>query len=156
MAMEDKPALWKCPECGHRFVTRNLWHSCSNYTLDHHFADKGPGIRALFNEFVAFVEPFGPFTIIPQKTRIAFQVRVRFAACTVRKDRLDVHLWLKRKAEHPLFNRYELIPPDNHLHYFRLTDPEQLDSTLAQIMRECCEVGRQEWTPAGTAASESE
>jgi hypothetical protein len=23
-----KPPLWKCPKCGHRFVTKNLWHSC--------------------------------------------------------------------------------------------------------------------------------
>ena len=21
-------ALWRCPKCGHRFVTKNLWHSC--------------------------------------------------------------------------------------------------------------------------------
>jgi hypothetical protein len=23
----EHPSLWKCPRCGHRFVTRNLWHS---------------------------------------------------------------------------------------------------------------------------------
>jgi hypothetical protein len=147
--MDGKPALWTCPECGHRFVTPNLWHSCSSYTLDHHFADKDPGIRALFDEFVAFVEQFGPFTIIPQKTRIAFQVRVRFSACVVRKDRLDGHLWLKRKAEHPLFHRYEFLPPNNHLHHFRLADPAQLDAALADHVRECYEVGCQEWTPDG-------
>jgi hypothetical protein len=36
MARTKKP-LWTCPKCGHRFVTRNMWHSCSDYSLESHF-----------------------------------------------------------------------------------------------------------------------
>ena len=42
MKAQDRP-LWRCPECGHTFVTRNLWHSCGRYTLDPHFAGKPVG-----------------------------------------------------------------------------------------------------------------
>jgi len=28
--------LWMCPECGHRFVTRNMWHSCARHPVEAH------------------------------------------------------------------------------------------------------------------------
>lgn len=78
MAGRERP-LWQCPRCGHAFVTRNLWHSCGNYTLEHHFRDKPVFVRELFDLLVETVRGFGPFKIELQKTRIVFQVRVRFA-----------------------------------------------------------------------------
>src|SRR5215204_4614480 len=70
------PLLWTCPRCGHQFVTRNLWHACTHYPLDHHFADKDPRIRRLFNRFLRLVRANGPVTVIPQKTRIALMTCV--------------------------------------------------------------------------------
>ena len=26
-------ALWRCPRCGHEFVTAHMWHSCSSHAL---------------------------------------------------------------------------------------------------------------------------
>lgn len=47
MKDREKP-LWTCPECGHAFVTRNLWHSCGRYELDPHFERRDPRVRATF------------------------------------------------------------------------------------------------------------
>jgi hypothetical protein len=63
MKAQERP-LWRCPECGHTFVTRNLWHSCGRDTLDPHFADKPALVRE---------RRVGPFEVEPQKTRIVFQ-----------------------------------------------------------------------------------
>ena len=38
--MTPKPPLWKCPRCGHRFVTKNLSHSCVRVRLADHFRGK--------------------------------------------------------------------------------------------------------------------
>src|SRR5688572_20871374 len=72
---QERP-LWTCPRCGHRFVTRHLWHSCSRHTLAEHFIDKPPHMRELFNSFVAIIERFGPVTVYAQKSRIVCQARV--------------------------------------------------------------------------------
>ena len=40
---EQEPALWVCPKCGARLVTRNLWHSCGHFTLEALFAGARPG-----------------------------------------------------------------------------------------------------------------
>jgi hypothetical protein len=74
-----KKPLWTCPKCGHQFVMRNLWHSCSRHSLDDHFKGKDPMLRKIFDRYLALVKKCGPVTAYAQKTRIIFQVRVRFA-----------------------------------------------------------------------------
>src|SRR5438034_280358 len=49
--------LWKCPKCGHRFVTANLSHSCGRYRLAAHFAGKSGAVRAAFSRLVAVAPP---------------------------------------------------------------------------------------------------
>lgn len=135
--------LWRCPRCGHRFVTARLWHSCSRYTLAYHFAGKPRSLRALFNRYLATVRRFGPVTVIAQKTRICFQVRVRFAGARVRRRWLDCGLWLKRRAAHPLIYRVEDLLGRDFVHYFRLSDAHQLDRSLIALLREAYAVGCQ-------------
>ena len=60
-------------------------HSCTNYGLEHHFEGVSLKVRRTFDRFLEVIEGFGPVTVIPQKTRIAIMVKVRFAGCVVRK-----------------------------------------------------------------------
>ena len=76
--------LWRCPKCGHRFVTKNLWHSCGRYRLADHFKGKPPALRRTFDRFVRLAKACGPVTVYAQKTRIVLQARVRFAGAVVR------------------------------------------------------------------------
>ena len=144
-AREKKRPLWTCPACRHRFVTRNLWHSCSRYPLSYFFKDKDPIVRELFDQFFALVSELGPVILSPVKTGIAFQVRVRFAGVTPRKRWLSCTLWLKRRVEHPLFYRIESLGPRDHIYSFRLTCPADLqDRTLRAFLSEAYAVGCQE------------
>lgn len=52
-----------------------------------YFKDRSPALRTLFDAFVAALQTFGPVTILPEKTRIAFQVRMSFAQLTPRNWR---------------------------------------------------------------------
>jgi hypothetical protein len=58
----NKP-LWRCPKCGHRFVTKNLWHSCARYRLSDHFRGKPPAIRQTFDRYVELAKACGPVTV---------------------------------------------------------------------------------------------
>jgi RNase P subunit RPR2 len=141
---QHKRPLWTCPQCGHKFVTANIWHSCSRYPLSYHFKDKDPIVRELFDEYLALVESFGPVTVIPQKTRISFQVRVRFAAVMTRKHCLNCTIWLKRRADHPLIYKVEKLQERDHVHSLRLSSPAQLkDKALQTLLREAYDVGCQ-------------
>ncbi len=128
--------LWTCPACGHRFVTRNMWHSCSNFTLEHHFEGCAPQVRATFDAFLGAVEACGEVIVIPQKTRIAMQAKVRFAGCVVRRKWLLAHLWLTRRVVHPRLTRTDRFGETSFGHHFRLDSPADIDVDFRQLVAE--------------------
>jgi hypothetical protein len=127
---------WKCPECGHRFVTKNMSHSCGRYRLQNHFRSKPKGLLDCFKLWVATARRFGPVTVYAQKTRIVLQARVRFSAVTVRKNSLDTHLWLKRKVHHPLSSRTDDLGTMGYICHFRLSQPDDIDQGLIDLIAE--------------------
>ena len=102
--------LWKCPKCGHEFVTANIWHSCTNIDLDELFARSTPAVRAAFDHYVELVSACGPVTVIAQKTRIVIMGRVRFAGAIARRDRVVLNFALTRALDDPRFTRTRYTP----------------------------------------------
>ena len=143
MAGRSETPLWTCPACGRSFANRNQSHACGQHGLDDHFVGKPAKVRAIYDSFLAMLEGFGPVTVLPEKTRIAFQVRMSFAQLTVRRDWVRGHFVLARRVEDPLFTRVESFSPRNHLHAFRLDSPDEVER-LRDYAREACAVGRQE------------
>lgn len=139
--------MWKCRKCGRAFANRNQTHACGRHTLAHHFRGKPPAIRALFRDVVALIRSIGPVRVLPEKTRIAFQVRMSFAQVTPRRGWLDGHLVLARRLEHPRFRSVQTFSPRNHLHVFRIADRRELDDEFRSWMAEAYRVGRQDHLP---------
>ena len=135
--------LWECPKCRRRFANRNQTHTCGRHDLEHHFTGKSAEIRALFDELVAAVRKIGPVHIVPEKTRIAFQVRMSFAQVTPKSHWLDGHVVLARRFEHPRFRQVQTISPRNHVHTFRLTSPRDIDTDFRSWLMEAYSVGEQ-------------
>jgi hypothetical protein len=136
--------MWRCSKCRRAFANRNQSHACGRYTLAHHFTGKPPAIRALFNQVVSAVRANGPVRILPEKTRIAFQVRMSFAQVTPRRAWLDGHVVLARRLDHPRFRSIQTFSPRNHLHVFRLCAPEDIDADCRAWLAEAYLVGKQE------------
>ena len=136
-----KSDLWKCPACGHRFVTRNLWHSCSRHRVTKHFTGKDAAVRDLFRELRNRVRTLGPVTVYAQKTRIVFQVQVRFASVQARKHWLDVSLWLTRPQPNLNVRKIESLLPRAHIHRFRLHNISQMDEDFMAMMKQSYQVG---------------
>ena len=143
MGGRSETPLWRCPACGRAFANRNQSHACGRHDLESHFAGKAPEVRAIFDAFLAMVELSGPVTVLPEKTRIAFQHRMSFAQLTVRRRWVLGHLVLARRVEDPLFTKVETISARNHVHHFRIDEPAQVEA-LADHAREAAAVGRQE------------
>jgi hypothetical protein len=135
--------LWPCPACGRAFANINQSHACGRHDLESHFAGKPPLVRAVYDAFLAMIEGIGPVTVLPEKTRIAFQTRMSFAQLTVRRHWVLGHFVLARRVDDPAFTRAETISPRNHVHHFRLDAPEEVDR-LRAFAREAYAVGRQE------------
>lgn len=147
-----RPPLWRCPRCARPFAKPNQSHACSavRHRLADHFAGKEPVARELFRGLRALFAGCGPVRVVPEKTRIAFQVRMSFAAVSVRRTYLLGHLVLARRVPDPRFVRIDTISPRNHVHVFRLDSPAQLDAGFAAFACEAYAVGCQEHLPRRT------
>jgi hypothetical protein len=97
----------------------------------------------LFDVLAAMIKKCGPVKVLPEKTRIAFQVRMSFIAVQVRRNYLIGHFVFARRVEHPRFTRVETFSPRNHLHAFRVDDLTELDDEFAAWIREAYAVGEQ-------------
>jgi hypothetical protein len=128
--------MWLCPNCGHRFVTANIWHSCSRHTLDELFARAAPNVRASFDHWAELAGRCGPLVVIPQRTRIVFMGQVRFGGAQVRRDHLIASFALTRLVDDPRF-AHQTYGPRWIAHRFRVRDPVELDDPLlAQLVCE--------------------
>ena len=135
--------LWRCPKCGERFVTTNMWHSCGKFTLEELFARSEPHVIKLFRKFKKMIRKCGPVTMIPQKTRVVFQVRVRFGGCYPRKSHLVCALALPRLNGDPRFYKTEKFAAHFIGHWFRVYSEADLDADVQRWMCEAYEVGAQ-------------
>ncbi len=135
--------MWKCDGCGRRFANRNQSHFCGRYTLRGHLRGRSREALAIFRAFVKMARSCGRVIILPEKTRIAFQVRMSFAAVSFRRDGLNGHVVLARRLENPRFTSIQTISPRNHVHHFQLRSLGELDARFAKFVREAYRVGCQ-------------
>jgi hypothetical protein len=137
--------LWICRKCGNAFANPNNWHSCVRVPLSDHFKGR-PKALALFRVLRQAVEAIGPVRLVSSKTRIAFMVRVRFAACSVKKDSIRAGMWLPYPADPPRAVRQEFIPPHYYLYSFDIREPDDIDADFRRLLREAYRLGgRQEY-----------
>ena len=136
--------LWTCARCGRRFANRNQSHTCAApTTVEHHLAGKPPHVRAIVERLIEVTGENGPFDVIPEKTRIAFFMRMSFAALMVRRRWVDAHVVLARRLEHPRFTKVITYGPRNHEHDFRVHCVDEVDHEVAAWLAEAYAVGEQ-------------
>ena len=143
MTKQPERPLWLCPRCQRYFANRNQSHFCGQHDLATHFHGKPPEIRAIFDAVLQAIRRCGPVTVLPEKTRIAFQVRMSFAQVTPRSRWVDGHVVLARRLEHLRFRRIDTISRRNHVHHFRFTAVSEVDMEAEGWFREAYAVGQQ-------------
>src|SRR5262245_5551382 len=140
---DKRGSMWRCSKCGRRFANRHQSHACGRYKLASHFKGKPANVRAIFEKLLRVARQNGPVIVLREKTRIAFQVRMSFAAFVIRKNWVDGHVVLGRRLENPRFRRIETFSPRNHLHAFRFESISDVDNEVSSWLSEAYQVGQQ-------------
>ena len=82
--------------------------------------------------------------MIPQKTRLVFMNRMRFAHVMTGKSHLRVGLVLRRRLPpHACLVRVDDFGPNSLVHTFRIDRPQQVDRRLRGWIREAYVRGSQ-------------
>ena len=128
---ERTRALWTCPKCGAKCITKNLWHSCGLATLDDWRARMGPRAREFFGRFERMIAGCGEYHVAPAKTRIAFLARVRFTGITSLSEKgMTCRFALPYPLRSRRFVKVEEVVPGWWSHRLRITDSNQLDKQV--------------------------
>jgi hypothetical protein len=129
-------ALWTCPKCGLKLVTRNLWHSCGRATLDDWKRRMGPRARAFYERFEQLIARCGSYHVSPAKTRITFLGRVRFAGITRLSEKgMTCGFAMPFALRSPRFAKVTEVAPGWWSHELRLSDPGELDGEIQGWLR---------------------
>jgi hypothetical protein len=135
-----KRALWTCPRCGARLVSRNLWHSCGRYTLEDLFAGAAPGVLELAREYVAMLHSLGDVQVLAQKTRLVCVARVRFAGLSPRKRGFQATFALHRWLDSPRIVKQVDYGPGWRGHHVNVKASSDLDDELRGWLQEAHDV----------------
>jgi hypothetical protein len=133
-------AVWTCPRCGARLVSRNLWHSCGAFTLEGLFAGAAPGVLELARAYVAMLESLGDVQVIAQKTRLVCVARVRFAGLSPRRHGFRAAFALHRWLDSPRIVKRVDYGPRWRGHYVDITASADLDDELRGWLQESHDV----------------
>ena len=128
--------LWICPKCGARLVSRNLWHSCGQFTLGALFRGARPGVLALARDYVRMLRSLGDVQVIPQKSRLVCVARVRFGGLYPRKSGFVVSFALRRWVENPRIVKRVDYGPRWRGHFVAVRSQADLDGELRAWLQE--------------------
>ena len=134
------PPLWVCPSCGARLVSRNLWHSCVQLTLDELFARSDPPVLEVARTYVSMLHSLGDVQVIAQKTRLVCVARVRFAGLSPRKDGFLANFSLHRWLDSPRIVKTADYGPRWRSHVVLVRSPMDLDDELKSWLQEAHDV----------------
>lgn len=118
-------------------------HSCGQFSLNALFERSSPQIRDTYDALERLAREVAPFHVIPQKTRVCFQLRTRCAACSPFKSYLRFHFLSRAILAHPRIVKVETFAPDQHVHYVNLASPEEVDDQIREWLTVSTEYGEQ-------------
>ncbi len=135
-----RQAVWICPTCGARLVSRNLWHSCGESSLEALFAGSTPDTLELARRYVAMLHSLGDVQVIPQKTRLVGVAKVRFAGLVPRKQGFVASFALHRWLDGPRIVKTVDYGPRWRGHFVRIRSEVDLDDQLREWLQESHDV----------------
>lgn len=137
--------LWTCPACGERFISANLWHSCGRRACDRLFARSEPHVRRTFERLAVLARRCGRVRIYPQKTRVVFQSRIRFAHGHPQKRQFVAGFLLPRGVASRRFSKVlDGLSRHYKVCYVALRSEDDVDRDVARWMRRAYRFGRQD------------
>ena len=105
---------------------------------------KGPTAWAYWDRLQGMVATCGPYSIVANKSRLEFMVRVRFAGMDAVSERgMSFSFWLKERIESPRFRKVEYYGRRDWGYHVRVTSIDDLNDEVQGWLCRSYEVGCQ-------------
>jgi len=106
------------------------------YSVNDHFVNKDPFVRALYDELLSILQTFGPVAEDPTKTSIHLNRKSALAGVATRKDGLLLNIKSDHQIKSPRIKKAEQISAKRFHHKVRISSPKDLDEELKSWLKE--------------------
>jgi hypothetical protein len=106
------------------------------YSVDDHFRNRDPAVRALYNELLSVLRRFGPIEEDPKKTSIHINRKSALAGVETRKDGLLLNIKSDHPIKSPRIEKAEQISSKRFHHKVRIASPSDFDEELKTWLQE--------------------
>jgi len=106
------------------------------YSVNDHFVNKDPSVRALYDELLSILQTFGPVAEDPKKTSIHLNRKSALAGVETRKDGLLLNIKSDHQIKGPRIEKAEQVSAKRFHHKVRISSPMDLDEELKAWLRE--------------------
>ena len=105
-------------------------------SVNDHFVNKDPSVRALYDELLSILQTFGPVAEDPKKTSIHLNRKSALAGVETRKDGLLLNIKSDHQIKGPRIEKAEQVSAKRFHHKVRISSPMDLDEELKAWLRE--------------------
>ena len=105
-------------------------------TVNDHFKNKEPSVRALYDQLVKILNEFGPVKESPKKTSIHIDRNSALVGVETRKDCILVTIKADHKIDNPRIEKVEEISARRFYHKVRIKSPKDFDAELRGWLRD--------------------
>jgi uncharacterized protein DUF5655 len=106
------------------------------YSVNDHFVNKDPSVRALYDELLSILQTFGSVAEDPKKTSIHLNRKSALAGVETRKDGLLLNIKSDHQIKGPRIEKAEQVSAKRFHHKVRISSPKDLDEELKAWLRE--------------------
>ena len=108
----------------------------ATYSVNDHFTNKAPSVRALYDQLLSILHTFGPVIEDPKKTSIHLNRKSALAGVETRKDGLLLNIKSDHQIKSPRIEKAEQISAKRFHHKVRISSPKDLDEELKTWLME--------------------
>jgi len=106
------------------------------YSVNDHFINKDPAVRALYDQLLSLLRKFGPIEEDPKKTSIHLNRKSALAGVETRKDGLLLNIKSDHPIKSPRIEKAEQISSKRFHHKVRIASPSDFDEELKTWLQE--------------------
>ena len=110
------------------------------HTLEQHFENRSPGVRAIYNSILVAARTFGDFEEDPKKTSIHLNRKTAFAGVQIRRQFVTLTLKSDRDIDSGRVVKREQTSAHRWHIEFRIERPDEIDLELQHWLEKAYEL----------------
>lgn len=106
------------------------------FTEQDHLQAKDPIVPLIYKKLIKEIQKFGPVKVEPKKTSIHLMNRYSFTNVVVRKNCLNLEIYLNHKVKSKRLAKVDQASANRYNHLITLQSPSDIDDELMGWMKE--------------------